>query len=149
MGAKSRLLTPVETVGMRATRLAVVAKAIVTVGVGIVQYFSAAVVDRGPWLTFWEFEPRWVGLMLMLWGTSELMGQDALRSRLRREWWYFTASSAAAIPVSFAASRASALHYPNLFLLVGSAGLVSLVFLSVFRSEFSVQPTVSARTWRQ
>ena len=149
MGAKSRLLTPVETLGMRATRLAAVAKAIVAAGVGFVEFSSAEVLERSPWGTFREFEPRWVGVILMVWGACELIGQGVLRYHDRRDWWYFTVSSAAAIPVSFAASRASALHYPNLFLLVGSAGLVSLVFLSVFRSEFSVQPTVSARTWRQ
>ena len=128
-----------QTLGMRATGLVVVGKAIIGAGVGLVEFFSAAVLDRSPWGTIWQFEPRWVGLLLFMWGGSDLTWQVWLRRRIRRAWWYCTVSSAAVIPVSIAAASTSALPHPNLLLLVGGAGVVSLVFLSVFESSFNVR----------
>ena len=136
---RKRTEHPAQTPGMRATRLVMAGKAIVTSGVGLIEFFSATALDRGPWLTFWQVEPRWVGLLLFMWGGTDFTWQPWLRFRMRRAWWYCIVSSAAAIPVSIAAASASALPHPNVLLLVGGAGIVSLVFLSVFESAFNVR----------
>ena len=123
---------------MRATRLVVVGKAVISSAVGIVEFCSAAVLDRSPWGTVWQLEPRWVGLLLFMWGGSDLVWQTWLPFRMRRAWWYCTLSSTAAVAVSIATRITNDVPHPNLLLLVGCGGLVSLIFLSVFESAFSV-----------
>ncbi len=123
--------------GVQVTRAIFMAKGIVSAVVGAVEFLGAPVLERGIWGTIWAFPPRWVGMMLLMWGLADaLFWQDLLASRMRRVWWYCILSSACAVPV-FVVARA--MPYPQALWWLSAGGAVSAVFLLTFRLEFDVR----------
>jgi hypothetical protein len=134
----ARKQRPPQTRGVLVTQAVFRGKAIVTCCVGLVQFIWAPVVGRSPWGTFWAFEPRWFGLVLIMWGGTDLIWRSWLQYRMRRAWWYCIVSSVAAVPASFVALTTSAMPYPGLIPVLGVLSAIAAVFLLVFASEFDV-----------
>ncbi len=134
----SRTGWSIQTWPVRLTRGVIVGKAVVTSGVGLVEYLAAPIVQRSTWGSIRAFEPRWLGMALMMWGLSDMLWQASLGDRFRRAWWYCVLSSGGVV----AASKVVSANASSPGVLAGAlavSGLIAVIFLLVFRHEFEAR----------